>query len=74
MGRCVVDGCNSRYRLQPHHIQHREFKGDNDLDNLALICWYHHHVVLHRMNLKLDPASPPHRRRFIGWRHTVDPP
>lgn len=73
-GQCVIDGCPSRYRLQPHHIKHRADGGDNDLENLALICWYHHHVAIHQLGLRLDPSTPPQRRRFIGWRHTTSPP
>ncbi|MEX0666757.1 MAG: HNH endonuclease signature motif containing protein, partial [Acidimicrobiia bacterium] len=73
-GHCVIDGCPSRYRLQPHHIRHRADGGDNDLNNLALICWYHHHVAIHQLGLRLDPSSPPHRRRLIGWRPTTGPP
>jgi hypothetical protein len=73
-GRCVIDGCPSRYRLQPHHIKHRAEGGDNDLENLALICWYHHHVAIHQLGLRLDPSTPPQRRRFIGWRQTTGPP
>ncbi len=44
-GHCVIDACPSRYRLEPHHLQHRADGGSNDLDNLALICWFHHHSL-----------------------------
>ena len=74
-GGCVIGGCNSRYRLQPHHVRHRSDHGDHDPDNLATLCWFHHHVVIHGIGLRLDPKSPPQRRRFI--RHSEpgpDPP
>jgi hypothetical protein len=64
-GGCTVDGCSSRYRLQPHHIRHREHGGDNNPGNLTTLCWFHHHVVIHGMGLRIDPDSPPQRRRFL---------
>jgi hypothetical protein len=68
-GGCVADGCTSRYRLQPHHIRHRTHGGDHDPDNVATLCWWHHHVVVHRMGYQIDPSSPPHRRRFLRPDH-----
>ncbi len=64
-GGCVADGCRSRYRLQPHHITPRAAGGDHHPDNLASLCWFHHHVVVHRMGYLIDPHSPPQRRRFL---------
>ncbi len=64
-GGCVIDGCNSRYRLQPHHIQQRQHGGGHDPDNLATLCWYHHHVAIHVQGFRIDPKSPPLRRRLI---------
>lgn len=63
-GRCQIDGCNSRYRIQPHHIRHRGDGGDHDPDNLISLCWYHHHVAIHQMGMRIDPQSPAHRRRL----------
>jgi hypothetical protein len=74
-GSCGIDGCNSRYRLQPHHIQHREHHGPDDPENLITLCWFHHHVVVHGMGLSIDPDSPPQRRRFLRACATgTDPP
>jgi hypothetical protein len=64
-GGCVIDGCTSRYRLQVHHLRFRSDGGDDDLENLATLCWFHHHVCIHGMGLVLDPDSPPKRRRFV---------
>jgi hypothetical protein len=69
---CVVDGCRSTHRLQPHHMVPRTAVGSNDPANLASLCWYHHHVVIHRRGYRLDPTTPPGRRRFI--RPGNDPP
>ncbi len=43
-GVCSVAGCNSRYRLQAHHIVPRSLGGTNDPTNLCCLCWYHHHA------------------------------
>ncbi len=64
-GQCTADGCRSRYRLQPHHIIPRSRGGSHDPSNLTTLCWYHHHVVVHRNGYRIDPASPPARRRFL---------
>jgi hypothetical protein len=63
-GICVIDGCQSRYRLQPHHLRPRSQGGDHNPENLALLCWFHHHVAIHGLGYRIDPKSPPQRRRF----------
>lgn len=72
-GGCGIEGCTSRYRLQVHHIQHRAHHGSNDPDNLICLCWYHHHVVIHRRGFTINPASPPQRRRLVSP-HRRGPP
>jgi len=64
-GACTADGCSSRYRLQPHHVRRRADGGNHDPANLTTLCWFHHHIVVHRMGYRIDPDSPPHRRRFL---------
>jgi len=61
---CVIDGCNSRYRLEPHHITHFTDGGSHHPNNLATLCWYHHHIAIHGNGYHIDPQSPPHRRRL----------
>jgi hypothetical protein len=73
-GRCSIEGCGSRHRLQTHHIKERHEGGDHDPDNLITLCWYHHHVAIHQLGFTIDPESPPHRRRLIGWRPINGPP
>ncbi len=63
-GMCTIDGCRSRHRLQPHHIEPRSAGGINDPANLTTLCWFHHHVVIHGRGYHLDPNSPPQRRRL----------
>ncbi len=78
--RCAIDGCTSRYRLQPHHVQGYATGGDHDPDNLVTLCWYHHHVAVHRSGFRIDPESPPRRRRLMRptslqpGRSGADPP
>jgi len=62
---CVIDGCGSRNRLQPHHLIRYSDGGTHHPDNLVSLCWYHHHVVVHQMRRRIDPASPAQRRRFL---------
>ena len=64
-GGCVVDGCDSRYRLEVHHVIPRSEGGSHDAENLVTLCWYHHHVAIHGRGMRLDPQSPPGRRRLI---------
>ena len=71
---CTIDGCQSRYRLQPHHIRERRHSGGHDPDNLTTLCWYHHHVAVHGQGFRIDPDSPPQRRRLIRTRAGPDPP
>lgn len=73
-GGCAADGCRSRYRLQPHHIRQRSNGGDHDPDNLTTLCWLHHHVVVHGTGHRIDPGSPPQRRRFTPHARGPDPP
>ena len=64
-GACVIDGCQSRYRLEAHHLVPRFEGGNNHPGNLATVCWFHHHVVIHGLGYRIDPDSPVHRRRFL---------
>jgi hypothetical protein len=62
--RCTIEGCLSRHRLETHHVVPRADGGPNTDDNLATLCWFHHHVAIHRRGMTLDPTSPPGRRRL----------
>lgn len=64
-GACTISGCNSRYRLEPHHIVPFGLGGDHDPENLTTLCWYHHHVAIHQHGRRLDPESPPQNRTFL---------
>ncbi len=74
MGQCSIEGCHSRYRIQPHHIKERHLDGGHDPDNLISLCWYHHHVAIHQLGYTIDPQSPIHRRRLLSPRQPTGPP
>jgi hypothetical protein len=72
-GGCTIDGCRSRYRLQPHHVRPWSAGGSHGPENLTTLCWYHHHVVIHGEGGRLDPASPPGKRRFLRFARAGPP-
>ena len=39
---CAVPGCSATRALHAHHIRHWEDGGPTDLDNLILVCPFHH--------------------------------
>ncbi|MDQ2635754.1 MAG: HNH endonuclease, partial [Actinomycetota bacterium] len=41
---CAVPGCGATRGLHAHHIRHWEDGGPTDLDNLVLVCPYHHRL------------------------------
>jgi hypothetical protein len=71
--RCVVDGCSSRNRLQVHHVIPWSRGGLTDPDNLITVCWYHHHVAIHRSGLT-PYRHPDHGRYRLGRRAPPRPP
>ncbi|HEX6946084.1 MAG TPA: HNH endonuclease signature motif containing protein, partial [Acidimicrobiia bacterium] len=52
-GRCAADGCNSRHRLQAHHLRPWAEGGGTNLEDLILLCWFHHHVVVHQWGYEI---------------------
>ena len=42
---CQFPGCGSTRRLHAHHVIHWADGGPTELDNLILLCHFHHHVV-----------------------------
>ncbi|NNC75175.1 MAG: DUF222 domain-containing protein [Acidimicrobiia bacterium] len=62
---CTIGHCNSRYRLEVHHIVPRSRGGTHDLENLTTLCWYHHHIEVHRAGNAIDLTSPPDQRRIV---------
>jgi hypothetical protein len=52
-GGCTVEGCSSRYRFEIHHVIPWAHGGRTDADNLITLCWFHHHVSVHREGLQI---------------------
>lgn len=73
-GGCTIAGCTSRYRLGPHHIVPRCEGGTHDPENLTTLCWFHHHVAIHEMGMRIDAGSPPLHRRLTRTPIGPDPP
>ena len=56
-GRCVVPGCGATRGLHAHHLRHWEDGGSTDVDNLVLLCPFHHRLH-HRGGITLvGPAA-----------------
>jgi hypothetical protein len=43
--RCRFPGCTHTRRLQAHHIRHWPRGGRTEIDNLVLLCGFHHRLV-----------------------------
>ena len=77
-GKCVIDSCGRTYRLQTHHIIPQKNGGPHSAENLVTLCFFHHHIAIHRLGHQIDPHSPPHRRRLLppegwtGYRHPTN--
>jgi hypothetical protein len=61
--RCAADGCDSRYRLQVHHKTPWIKGGETNQDNLIVLCWFHHQVVVHERGFQVV-VHPTGRIRF----------
>ena len=42
---CTFPGCDRKRHAEGHHIRHWEQGGPTELDNLILLCFYHHRLV-----------------------------
>jgi hypothetical protein len=57
-GECTFPGCGHRTFTQGHHVAWWEHGGRTDLDNLVLVCTFHHRLVHeHRWSLARDPGT-----------------
>jgi hypothetical protein len=77
--RCAFPGCRQRpARCQVHHLTPRSRGGPTALHNLALVCAFHHLIVIHRwgwtLRLNADgttTATSPDGHRTL---HSHGPP
>lgn len=67
--RCIMPGCGRNPRwCDAHHIKHWADGGTTDLDNLCLLCRYHHTMVHQDETLELlllEQTKPPEMARPI---------
>jgi hypothetical protein len=54
---CAVPGCGATRGLHAHHIRHWEDGGSTELDNLVLVCPYHHRLH-HRGVITITGPAP----------------
>ena len=73
---CRWDGCGMpASACDAHHVVHWADGGETEPDNLALVCWHHHHF-LHEQHWSIQPLGGGH---FIsidphGGQHPMRPP
>ncbi len=63
-GICEADGCQSRHRLQIHHRIPWAQGGSTDQEDLVVLCWYHHQIVIHQRGYQMYV----HKGRRIRFR------
>ncbi|MBE1551333.1 hypothetical protein GGC64_005393 [Mycobacterium sp. OAS707] len=56
---CAVPGCGATRGLHAHHLVHWENGGPTDLDNLVLLCPYHHRLHHRGVITLTGPATHP---------------
>ncbi len=57
---CRIPGCPiPPGGCDAHHSIHWADDGNTDLDDLVLLCWYHHHL-LHEQHWSLEPSGAGH--------------
>ncbi|MBX7432778.1 HNH endonuclease [Mycobacterium sp. Y57] len=54
---CAVPGCGATRGLHAHHLRHWEHGGLTELDNLVLLCPYHHRLH-HRGGITITGPAP----------------
>jgi hypothetical protein len=61
-----------------HHIKHKSRGGKTSLTGCVLLCWYHHHVAVHRMGWTLvlnpDGTTTAWNRDMTKVLHSHGPP
>jgi Domain of unknown function (DUF222)/HNH endonuclease len=56
-GGCLFPGCGARRFLHCHHVWHWTDGGRTDLDNLGLLCGFHHRLV-HEYGWSMELGPP----------------
>ncbi len=61
---CGADGCISRHRLQVHHRTPWSKGGETNQEDLVVLCWFHHQVVVHERGFEIYFHHDSRRIRF----------
>jgi hypothetical protein len=73
-GGCRFPGCGSRRYTHAHHIRWWSGGGTTDLENLVLVCGFHHRLVHeHGWRLRLEPSGDVLWFRADGRRYLHGP-
>lgn len=59
---CGADGCVSRSRLQVHHRIPWSKGGATNQEDLVVLCWFHHQIVVHERGLEIYFVGGDRRR------------
>jgi hypothetical protein len=75
---CAVPGCGATRGLHAHHIRHWEDGGPTELDNLVLLCPYHHRLHHRGVITITGPADhltvTDNTGRQLDWASLARPP
>ena len=63
-GSCTFPGCDLKRFLHPHHIQQWIPDGETNLDNLVLVCSFHHKLV-HEYRWRVELGDIPGTARWF---------
>ena len=73
-GGCRFPGCGSRVRTHAHHITHWAHGGETAMDNLVLLCPFHHRAVHEGgWRVEMDKRGVPNFFNPLGVRMPVVP-
>ena len=73
-GGCRFPGCGSRLRTHAHHITHWAHGGETAMDNLVLLCPFHHRAVHEGgWRVEMDERGVPSFFNPLGVRMAVVP-
>jgi hypothetical protein len=68
---CSFPGCGATRHLHAHHVEHWADDGATDLQNLVMLCGFHHRFV-HQASCAIEvEARGRHRFRLVGERETI---
>jgi hypothetical protein len=72
-GRCQYPGCERWRFVEAHHIEPWALGGETTLDNLVLLCCFHHHLV-HEGGARIEKSADGALRFFAPDLTELTPP